>query len=53
MHLALKSRQLRSLRTMRKRGQDKRQEERVASCNRRIVVILREAWELHREASGQ
>ena len=45
--------QLRSLRTMRKRGQDKRQEERVASCNRRIVVILREAWELHRKASGQ
>lgn len=45
--------QLRSLRTMRKRGQDKRQGERVASCNQRIVVILREAWELHREASGQ
>ena len=45
--------QLRSLRTMRKRGQDKGQEERVASCNRRIEVVLQEAWGLHREASGQ
>ena len=44
---------LRSLRTMRERGQDKRQDERVASCNQRIVIILREAWELHREAPGQ
>ena len=45
--------QLRSLRTMRKRGQDKGQEGRVASCNRRIEVALRDAWGLHCEASGQ
>ena len=45
--------QLRSLRTMRKRGQDKRQEDRVAACNRRIEVVLRDAWGLYRAASGQ
>ena len=42
---------LRSLRTtLRARG---RQAERVASCNERIDAVLREAWALHREASGQ
>ena len=44
---------LRSLRTMRKRGQDKQQEHRVAACNRRIEVVLRDAWGLYREASGR
>ena len=44
---------LRSLRTMRKRAQDRRQASRVASCNERIDAVLREAWALHREASGQ
>ena len=45
--------QLRSLRTMRKRGQDKRQEDRVAACSRRIEAVLRDAWGLYREVSGQ
>lgn len=44
--------QLRSIRTMRKRGLDKRQEDRVAACNRRIEVVLRDAWGLYREVSG-
>ena len=44
---------LRSLRTMRKRGQDKRQDDRVAACNRRIEVVPRDAWGLYRAASGQ